>query len=401
MDSNVKRSLTLTRRTFTQSFATGAVGLWIAGPNVLRAESVFSPGKELIVHSDDPPNAEPSLDKLVASPLTPLNHFYVRSHGTTPKIDTASFRLSVEGLVEKSLQLSLEQLTEQFRKRTVEATLTCAGNRRNEHSLIKPVSGVPWGAGAIGNATWGGAVLSEILKKAGIKDGAQHVWFEGVDEIQHGGEIIGFGGSIPLDKALADTGTMPGALVAYEMNDQPLLPDHGFPMRTVVPGYIGARSVKWLGKIVVSDRPSPNHYLQDAYKIITTDDPQQLAAADPVYEFPINAATCTPAANAKLKSGELLVQGYALPPGLPGRTIAQVELSTDGGKTWSSAKFTTPTKPFCWRLWQAKLAVSPQTTQLIVRTVDSAGEMQPANVDWNLKGYLFNAWHRTPIQVAS
>ncbi|MBW3541658.1 MAG: molybdopterin-dependent oxidoreductase, partial [Planctomycetes bacterium] len=229
-----------------------------------------------------PANAEPELAQLVESWLTPLEHFYIRSHGPVPEIDPREYRLSVEGLVEKPLKLSLEDL-EGLAQTETTATLTCAGNRRSEHSRQRKVEGVPWGPGAIGNARWQGVRLSEVLKRAGLRDEARHVWFEGLDQVAHQGQTIAFGGSIPLAKAMGDSPMAPGALLATRMNGQPLPADHGFPARTVVPGYIGARSVKWLGRIVVSDHPSPNHYLQEAYKLVVEDGDLAWAEAAAIY----------------------------------------------------------------------------------------------------------------------
>src|SRR5262249_8853891 len=154
-------------------------------------------------------------------------------------------------------------------------TLTCAGNRRSEFQGPK-IAGVPWGPGAIGNAAWSGISLAALLRRAGIREGAKHVWFEGADEIVDKSDTYPFGGSIPLDKALAGDDRAPAALLATKMNDKPLTAEHGFPLRGVVPGFIGARSVKWLKTIVVSDRPSPNHYLAAAYKVIKEETPAAL-----------------------------------------------------------------------------------------------------------------------------
>lgn len=351
----------------------------------------------MLVHGRTPHNSEPPLGKLIESWITPDRWFYVRSHAPVPKIDVEAFRLSVEGMVERPLSLSLKDLHDNFRNQSVVATLTCAGNRRSEHSLHKPVSGVPWQAGAIGNAQWTGARLSDLLNKAGVKPAANHVWFEGLDAIERPAGVIPFGASIPLEKALADTEAMPGALVVHAMNGKPLSPDHGYPLRTVAPGFIGARSVKWLGKIVVSDRPSPNHYVATAYKLVTEGSADEWAAAPPIETFVINSVICSPTAGAQVASGKVKVSGYALAPGIADRTIRQVELSTDGGRTWTAAQFTTPAKPYCWRLWNAEVAISARSKELIARATDSAGDMQPQRVDWNLKGYLFNAWHRTPL----
>jgi sulfite oxidase len=372
--------------------------IWLARRSALAAPDSTS---GLIVHTRIPHNAEPSLDALVRSWITPNELFYVRSHAPVPKIDTANFRLSVSGLVEKPFEISLAQLQSDFKRQAAVATMTCAGNRRSEHSLVKEVSGVPWQAGAIGNAEWAGVRLSDLLKKAGIQQDARHVWFEGVDEIDRKGKVIPFGASIPLSKAMSDTQNMPGALVCYEMNGEPLLPDHGFPIRTVVPGYIGARSVKWLGKIVVSDRPSTNHYVATAYKLVTEGTPDEWASAAPLENFAINSVTCLPSAGSKVALGKLEVSGYALATGMPGQTIAKVELSTDGGTSWTKARFTSQAKPYCWRLWKSEVDILAKTSEIIVRAIDSAGNIQPETVAWNLKGYQFNAWHTTPVRKSS
>jgi len=391
------------RREFLQ-FSGHAVGvLAVCGGSVALADSPDgrSEKSNLIVHQEVPHNAEPALQNLVKSWLTPTDQFYVRSHAPVPKIDPDSFRLAVEGLVDKPIKVSLHQLQKQFAKQTVVATMTCAGNRRSEHSLIHPVKGVPWGAGAIGNAEWGGVLLSDLLKKAGVKDAARHVCFEGVDEIERESGVIPFGGSIPLKTAIGDSKQMPGALVCYEMNGKELTPDHGFPMRTVVPGYIGARSVKWLGKIIVSDQPSTNHYVANAYKVVTEGTNEEWRDAQPIYEFPMNSVTCTPVTSDKLQPGELTIRGYALAPGNSNRTIAKVEVSSDGGKNWKKAEFTKPAQPFCWRIWTVKMKLPIGKHELIVRAMDSAGDLQAEKTEWNLKGYLFNAWHRTQIEVAT
>ena len=354
--------------------------------------------KDLIVHGREPFNAEPALPHLVADPITPLAHFYVRNHGPIPTIEKGAFRLQVEGLVNKPIELTLDQIKDRFPVHTAAATLTCAGNRRSEMSAIRLIGGVQWNAGAIGNAKWTGAALADVLKAAELKPEAKHVWFEGVDPIKHmDGKTEPFGGSIPLAKAQSKDAP---TLLAHAMNDQPLAVQHGFPLRAVVPGYIGARSVKWLGKIVVSDRPSPNHFMTEAYKLITTDSKDELAKAEPIYEFPINAAICAPAASEKLKAGDVTISGYALPPGDGKATIAKVELSADGGRTWKPATLLGKPAPCCWQLWQARLPLAAGKHQLIVRATDSTGRVQPEKCEWNLKGYLYNAWHHGSAQTS-
>ncbi|MEX0937158.1 MAG: sulfite oxidase [Pirellulales bacterium] len=347
----------------------------------------------------DPPNLEPALEGLVRSWITPVEHFYVRSHAASPELDLSKFRLSVDGLVETPFQLNLEALKTRFKSRDVVATMTCAGNRRVEFNSTREVGGVQWGAGAIGNARWSGVPLAALLKAAGVQSVARHVCFEGADAVAHGQGTIPFGGSIPIDQALAGGDASPGALVCWDMNGKPLTPDHGFPIRMVVPGYIGARSVKWLSKIIVSDQPSANHYLAGAYKLVESDEEDAWSAAPPIYRYPVNSAICVPADGAEVQPGRLQMLGYALPSGEPESTIARVEVSADEGESWHLASLVGPSKPFCWRLWRAEVAVTPRTSRLWVHATDSAGHRQPAEVDWNLKGYLYNAWHRVGIDV--
>jgi sulfite oxidase len=390
-------SVSISRRDWLRISSAGIGGLVLTRWGSV-ARAVEPASKDLVVHGRDPFNAEPALAHLVADQITPLAHFYVRNHGPMPTIDEAAYRLRVEGLVHKPLELSLSQLKDQFPAHEAVATLTCAGNRRSEMSAIRLTGGVQWNAGAIGNAKWTGIALAEVLEAAELKPEAKHIWLEGVDPIKHmDGSTEPFGGSIPLDKAKAK---MMPALLAHEMNDQPLALQHGFPLRAVVPGYIGARSVKWLGKIVVSDRPSPNHFMAEAYKLVTTDSKDELAKAEPIYEFPINSALCVPAANEQAKASDVRVLGYALPPGDGKSTIAKVELSADGGRTWKPADLLGKAAPCCWQLWQARLPLAAGKHNLVVRATDSTGRVQPEKADWNLKGYLFNGWHRVAVESA-
>ncbi len=378
------------RRKFLHQLSAGAIGLIAVscrGRFALAAEE-----NRLLVHSKSPMNAEPPLADLVKSWVTPVESFFIRSHGNTPQVDETGYRLSVEGLVESPLSLSLAELA-RFEQHSVTATITCAGNRRSEHSRIKPVKGVQWGAGAIGNAKWGGVRLVDLLKKAGVRESARHVWFEGLDSVEDGGKTFAFGGSIPVEKVLAATSSASCPLIATAMNDKPLSADHGFPVRSLVPGYIGARSVKWLSKIVLADRPSPNHFVADVYKLVESGDLLEVAEAGPIYRMPLNSVICSLAA----KSDRADVTGYILPPGVPGVSIRKVEISADEGQSWIEAKLTAPAVEFCWQLWSAEVAIKSTTKELLVRATDSRGESQPQTPRWNAKGYLFNGWHRMPV----
>src|SRR5829696_1800317 len=179
----------------------------------------------LIVHEQEPFNAETPRAALAEGPLTPTDAFYVRGHGAVPEIDSAAWRLRVHGLVERELDLSLTTLREAFRERTETATLQCAGNRRAGLMAVRDIPGeTPWGPGATGTATWTGVALADVLALAGPLPGAAHVGFVGADLCPKAKPAEHFAGSIPLDKACR-----PEVLLAWEMNGEPLPPVHGAP----------------------------------------------------------------------------------------------------------------------------------------------------------------------------
>ena len=214
----------------------------------------------MVVRSAEPYNAGPPLETLRTSLLTPVQLFFVRNHGTVPVVDAAAYRLTVTGLVDRELQLSLAALQREFTPSTVTATIQCAGNRRRELNAVRSIEGeIPWDAEAVGTATWTGVPLGAVLQAAGVRALGRYVHLLGLDTVAT--DTQGFGGSIPLEKAMS-----PEVLLAYEMNGSPLLPVHGFPLRVVVPGYIGARSVKWLRSISVAAEPSRNYFQSHAYK---------------------------------------------------------------------------------------------------------------------------------------
>jgi sulfite oxidase len=346
---------------------------------------------ELLTRQETPFNAEPALEHLPASWITPLRHFYVRMHGSIPVVDPALWTLSVEGMVERPLSISLDRLRGEFGTSSVPATLQCAGNRRREHARTKAVGGVQWDGGAIGNAEWGGPRLGELLARAGVKNGARFAWFEGVDEPMMGGKKTRFGAAIPLEKAMR-----PETLVAVEMNGRPLTAEHGAPARTIVPGYVGARSVKWLGRIVVSDRTSDNPFSARDYKLFppeVTAETVRWEEKEPILEYGISSVICSPRSGAEVPAGRLKVRGYALSP-VP---LGRVQVSSDGGATWVDAAFEGRETPWSWRLWQAEVEVAKGARVLAVRATDSRGGAQPETAPWNFKGYLYNGWHRVPV----
>jgi len=284
------------------------------------------------------------LGALVRHPVTPAELFFVRSHAAVPRIDARRFRLLVGGLVKRPLSLSLEELRRDFPKVRVEAALECAGNRRKELLSIAPVFGeLAWGPEAVSDAVWGGVRLRDVLKTAGVQGGARHASFVGLDRVRKEGAVTPFGASVPLAKALAKE-----VLLAYEMNGRPLKPDHGAPLRVVVPGYIGARSVKWLGRIELTRSPSTNLFQARTYKRVPRGaTAKDLERARPMGDAPLNCAIGSPEDGARVRGPMATVRGYAVASG--GHSVSRVELSLDGGRTWKRAKLARGASPWAWR----------------------------------------------------
>ena len=350
-----------------------------------------------IVHSETPYNAEPELATLRESHETAAEDFYVRSHGNVPEVEAADFVLEVGGLVATPLRLGLADLA-RFPQRTVEATLQCAGNRRAEMDVVKPVTGDPWQPGAIGNASWTGVALADVLRAAGADTTAgHHVAFASLDEIEMEGEHFRFGASIPVEKAMA-----PEVLLATAMNGETLSPKHGFPLRVVTPGFAGVRSPKWLAAVTVQAQPSDCPIQAQDYKLLPPDieRPEDIdwSRGTTIDAMPVNSAICEPAAGSVLPTGPVAVRGWAMATGRP---IARVEVSGDGGATWVEAACEGDPSLWSWTFWAAELTLAAGGHELAVRAVDEAGEGQPADpaAGWNVKGYLSNAWHRVAVIV--
>ncbi|KAK9529174.1 hypothetical protein VZT92_013287 [Zoarces viviparus] len=376
------------------------------------------PERHPVLHINNlkPFNAEPPPEILSDSFITPSAFFFKRNHLPVPPVDPASYQLMVEGLPGGVLTLSLEELKTRFPKHTVTATLQCAGNRRSEMNKVKQVKGLNWGIAAISNATWSGARLRDVLLAAGygpdVAQRALHVQFEGLDK-----DVTGttYGASIPLNKAVSEEGDV---LLAYEMNGADLPADHGYPVRVVVPGTVGARNVKWLGKIIVSADESSSHWQQNDYKGFSpgTDwDTVDFKSAPAIQELPIQSAITTPADGAVVDRSleDVTVKGYAWSGG--GREVVRVDVSLDGGKTWQVARLRSsetgqapepsppPGRAWAWKLWEVTAPIPPEAQELeiVCKAVDNSYNMQPDTVApiWNLRGVLSNAWHRVTVKI--
>ncbi|XP_030380822.1 probable sulfite oxidase, mitochondrial [Scaptodrosophila lebanonensis] len=360
--------------------------------------------------AERPFNAEPPLGMLAEKFYTPNELFYIRNHLPVPTLQDDDYGLEIEisagkhaGTAERTL--SFEDI-KRLPKHTVTAAIMCGGNRRSEMTRVKPVKGLSWGAGAVGNAKWSGARLSDLLVAMGVQpDERLHVIFEGadLDPTAHP-----YAASIPLSKALDPRGDV---ILAYEMNDEPLTRDHGFPIRAIVPGVVGARNVKWLTRIVVSDQESDSHWQQNDYKGFSpsTDwDTVDFSLAAAIQAMPVTSAICTPMPDERVRvsgDGHITVRGYAWSGG--GRRIVRVDLTADAGATWHVAELEQEDLPdgrhYGWSLWTARIPVKEQQKELEIwaKAVDSAYNVQPESFEniWNLRGVLSNAYHRVKVKL--
>lgn len=359
---------------------------------------LFDKHEQFVVRNENPFNGGAPLNLLAQNHITPTNLFFVRNHGDVPQVDINSYRLNIQNK-NKNISLSFDEIKNNFERVEVSATLQCAGNRRQELMAIKEIPHeLPWNVEAISHAVWAGIKLKDVLTTIGVENDAQdlHIQFQGLDEIERRGKKFNFGGSIPFEKANHNE-----VILAYEMNGELLSPVHGFPLRVIVPGFIGARSVKWLKEIIISDEPSQNYFQRIAYRLfspqvnadnVNWDDGLMLG------EMNITSVICLPEENQRFTAGFITVSGYAASGG--NRHIARVEISCDDGKTWMQTELDN-INCFAWTLWKVNLNVSKGKHELVVRAVDSSANMQPKDIEqvWNFKGYMNNAWHRVSFVV--
>ena len=342
-----------------------------------------------IVRGEDPLNLEMPFENLDGV-TTPTESFYVRTHFPIPKIDKNKWRLRIEGEVEKPLEIDYDELLK-LELIKIPATLECAGNNRN---FLEPkVKGVQWGLGAVGTAEWWGVPLSALLHRAGVKSSAREIVLEGAD---HGkledpkspsGEL-NFARSIPLEKAR-------DVLLAYKMNDVDLPPEHGFPVRAIVPGWYAVASIKWLQRIIVTNKPFNGYYQTLDYAFWKRRG--DIAELVPLRELQIKAEIARPSEGETVAANSnVRVHGAAW---TSDAEITKVELSTDGGSTWSEAKLIGESKPNAWRLWEFnwKTPAQPGKATLIARATDSKGRTQPTERDADRGTYMIN--HLLPVRV--
>jgi sulfite oxidase len=284
---------------------------------------------------------------------------------------------------------------------SVVATMQCAGNRRAGFLEVRDIPGEdPWGPAATSTASWTGVRLADVLAAAGVRaEEVAHIAFAAPDVSTLANPPQVYGSSIPVHKA-----TAPEVLLAWQMNGAPLPAAHGAPLRVVVPGYIGARSVKWVQRITARSDPSDNYFQAVAYRLLPPD-------ADPDTAVPgvglslgsvaLNSAILSPADGARVTAGPVAVRGYAFAGG--DRAVARVDVSADSGASWTQADLGEDNGGWAWRIWRVVLDVPPGDVELVARAWDTSAAAQPERPGplWNPKGYVNNSWPRVMLHATA
>jgi DMSO/TMAO reductase YedYZ molybdopterin-dependent catalytic subunit len=324
--------------------------------------------------------------------ITPVESFFVRSHFGAPALERKR-ALDVGGLVKSPVTLTADALRDQFKETTVTAVLQCAGNGRALHRPRVP--GIQWVHGAMGQATFTGVRLKDVLQKAGVLPDAGHLRLAGADGPPKP-TVPAFVRSIPLSRALD-----PSTLIAWGMNGQPLTLAHGAPLRLVVPGWAGDHWVKWLTSIRVQKEEAEGFYMQTAYRMpIERVEPGAAVPPDkmkPATTFPIKSIIGAPADGAKGKVGAQKIAGVAFSGDAK---VLQVEVSVDGGATWTKAKLEGEPGAGRWQVFRAEIDVKTRgPVKALARATDTKGNVQPKDAVWNPSGYYWNGWHEVTWTV--
>ena len=324
-------------------------------------------------------------------PVTPVGLHYLLVHYDIPAVDPGAWRLELDGRVDRELSLSLPDLRA-MPAVTLPVTMECAGNGR---ALLapRPLS-QPWLTEAIGTGAWTGVPLRAVLEQAGVGDDVVEVLFTGLDRGIEGGVEQLYQRSLPLADALGDD-----ALLAYELNGEPLPAQHGFPLRLVMAGWYGMAHVKWLGAITALTEPFAGYQQAVGYRLY---DAEGVAGA-PVTRMQPRSLTIPPGVpdfmtrERFVDAGPCLLEGRAWSGWAP---IERVDVSVDGGATWDDAQLGEPLGDRSWRGWSyAWDASAPGVYVVSSRATDAAGNVQPVDQPWNLKGYANNEVERIPVTV--
>ncbi|TLD11777.1 hypothetical protein PspLS_11669 [Pyricularia sp. CBS 133598] len=354
-----------------------------------------------------PYNGEPPKRLTAAKDITPNSLHFVRNHGGIPCIDKDDFSFDMDGLVKNPKTFTLDDLMDESRFPRMEkhVTIQCSGTRRIEQIAKYPGQGdevpqAPWAEGAIGTAKWTGVSLKAVIKECGgLVDGAKHVEFYGADTYVKGEKAMNYLVSVPWSKVKANE-----VMLAWAMNDEPLPKIHGFPLRTVVFGYIGARSVKWLYRIKAIKQPSRAPVQSQEYLYF----PQQVGKHNfnltdgiQIQEMPVSSAIMSPwMKQVVIHNGKIRCKGWAYSGG--GRWPERVELSADGGFNWYTVPLENLSKKrkWTWRTWHMELPCDVEGwIEIVVRCWDNSLNTQPPEVRtaWNWGLHVTSSCHRVSV----
>ena len=355
-------------------------------------EGVTIPGKRpMILHNDRPEDLETPV-RYFNSWITPVDAFFVRQHIPRPaKIDPAAYRLTVNGMVSKPLQLTLADLRG-LPQHTLPAVIECTGNGRGFYTPKVP--GIQWGRGAIGQAQWTGVRVSDVLKLAGAAESAAFLETDGADTGV--ASTPDFVRSLPMKKAMH-----PATLLALQMNGQDLPDIHGAPVRLIVPGWDGTSSVKWVIRISAAAAANQGFFMNPGYRYpkyaLTPGTPARPAELEVIEGMPVKSSITAPEDQSKLPLGPVTVRGFAW---AGEEAIERVDVSTDGGSRWQAATLSKEKLPFAWRLFEfAWRPADPGYYTILSRATDTAGRVQPVVAEWNPSGYLWNAIDRVGVTL--
>ncbi len=324
-------------------------------------------------------------------PVTPTGLHYLLVHYDIPDVNGEQWRLRVGGHVTRTLSLNLDDIKHRPAQ-TLVVTMECAGNGRG---LFEPRRiSHPWMGEAIGTAEWTGTPLRGILDDAGLGPAAVEIVFTGLDRGIEAHQIQAYQRSLSLSDA-----SRPEVLLAYAMNGEPLQPQHGYPLRLVVPGWYGMTSVKWLDQIEAVAEPFQGFQMSHAYRYARNSD----WVGEPVNLIKVRALLVPPGIPDFMTRTRLVPAGRVTLRGAAwaGRqSVTRVEVSADGGRTWADAQVGKQLSPYAWAGWTFLWDAQPGAATLCARATDSAGNVQPLEPEWNYGGYGNNAVQRVSIVVA-
>ncbi|GMI82891.1 NITRATE REDUCTASE 2, CHLORATE RESISTANT 3, ARABIDOPSIS NITRATE REDUCTASE 2, NITRATE REDUCTASE [Hibiscus trionum] len=351
-----------------------------------------------------PFNSEAPLNRLMHHGfITPVPLHYVRNHGPVPKASWGDWTVEVTGLVKRPTKLSMNQLVNEFQSREFPVTLVCAGNRRKEQNMVKKTIGFNWGAAGVSTSVWRGVPLCDVLRRCGIfgkKHGVLHVCFEGAEDLPGGGGSK-YGTCIKKEFAMDPSRDI---IVAYMQNGERLTPDHGFPVRMIIPGFLGGRMVKWLKRIIVTPQESESYYHYKDNRVLPSYVDAELKPEYIINELNINSVITTPCheeilpINSWTTQRPYTLRGYAYSGG--GKKVTRVEVTVDGGESWQVCKLDHPEKPnkygrfWCWCFWSLEVEVLDLlgAKEIAVRAWDETFNTQPEKLIWNVMATQRRNW---------